>query len=285
MNNKYGNKLDLHPCYCDEAHFTRYRLHLPVAPECNLGCNYCEKCIGGASYHTYRPAVAREILNPMEALHRVLQASKKTNKLSVAGIAGPGEPLANEATFITLELIKKYLPNIILCISTNGILLKERIQRLLALGFVSVSITINSFDLETIKKLYRYVIDERHKILEGKEAAVYIRKKQLEGLECMAENRIVFKVNTILMPGLNDSQIEDISRTIAGFGARLHNIVPFIPLGKLSYIARPGCDQLKAAREASGKHMKQFCHCRQCSSDAFDIPGKVRFACGNDIYV
>lgn len=285
MENQYVNKLDSHPCYCNEAHFKSYRLHLPVAPECNLGCNYCEKRVGGASYHTYRPAVARETLNPMEALYRVLQASKKISRLSVVGIAGPGEPLANEATFITLELIKKYLPDIILCISTNGILLKEKIQRLLSLEFVSVSITINSFELETIKKLYRYVINEKNERLEGEEAAAYIRKKQLEGLECMAENQMEFKVNSILMPGLNDSQIEGISRTIAGFGARLHNIVPFIPLGKLSYIARPGCDQLKAARKASEKYMKQFRHCKQCPSDAFDIPGKSIFACGNDFYL
>ncbi len=35
-------KIQQHPCYSKEAH--QYaRMHLPVAPACNIQCNYCNR--------------------------------------------------------------------------------------------------------------------------------------------------------------------------------------------------------------------------------------------------
>ncbi|MDT3428316.1 MoaA/NifB/PqqE/SkfB family radical SAM enzyme, partial [Paenibacillus forsythiae] len=30
-----------HPCYSEEAHRFFARMHIPVAPACNIQCNYC----------------------------------------------------------------------------------------------------------------------------------------------------------------------------------------------------------------------------------------------------
>lgn len=278
--NKDSNvaKNNLHPCYSREAHHKYFRLHLPVAPECNLGCNFCEKRIGGMTYHAYRPAVTKEILNPLQALDRVAFYSSNTDKLKVVGIAGPGEPLANEQTFDTLELIGKLYPDMILCLSTNGILLSQCINRLKGLGIHSISVTINSLNINTLVSLYQYVYTEEQEKLVAHESACYIGKKQLEALECLAVENIQYKVNTILIPGINDSQVEEIAKTIAYYKAKLHNIIPFIPLGTLSNIDAPSCDELIQARNASEKYIKQFRLCKQCSSDAFDIPGRIKKA-------
>jgi len=65
--------IEKHLCYSHSARFKYGRIHLPVAPECNLGCNYCERRIGGVTYHSYRPAVTDRILTPEEALSEVAQ--------------------------------------------------------------------------------------------------------------------------------------------------------------------------------------------------------------------
>ncbi len=269
-------KLHIHPCYSEQAHGRFARLHLPVAADCNLDCNYCERCVGGASFHSYRPAFTREILNPKQAFNRVMDCVNQTDRLKVVGIAGPGEPLANQSTFETFELVRRNFPDLLLCISTNGILLPENIQRLKELNVNSISITINSLRMETIQKIYGAVKVNGNRI-DGKEAACCIKEKQLKALESLAGSKMEFKVNTIVIPGINTGDIAEVSETIAFYGAVLHNIVPLIPLGRFSNMRRTDCEELKAARKASEKYMKQFLLCKQCPADAFDIPGG---ACG-----
>ncbi len=64
--------------------------------------------------------------------------------MKVVGIAGPGDPLANPKTFETFELVKKEFPEMHLCLSTNGLLLTEHLDRLVNLGVHSVTVTINA---------------------------------------------------------------------------------------------------------------------------------------------
>ena len=35
--------LATHPCYNEEAHHDFARMHLSVAPKCNIQCNYCNR--------------------------------------------------------------------------------------------------------------------------------------------------------------------------------------------------------------------------------------------------
>jgi nitrogen fixation protein NifB len=272
-------KKDIHPCYSSKAHYNYYRLHLPVAPECNLRCNYCEKSIGGMSYHVYRPATTKEVLDPLKALEKVALVKKNTDKLKVVGIAGPGEPLANKQTFETFELIRAQYTDIVLCFSTNGILLSQFIEPLKKLGVQAISVTINSFEIKTLNILYKNVFTPTGEMFEADECACYVKEKQVEALECLANEGIQYKVNTILIPGVNDMEIESISRTIASYHASLHNIVPFIPLGELSIMGAPSYEDVLIARKTSGKYMKQFRLCKQCPSDVFDIPGQVKKEC------
>ncbi|MBD3230391.1 MAG: hypothetical protein GF329_19585, partial [Candidatus Lokiarchaeota archaeon] len=58
-------KAGIHPCYSEKAHFKVGRIHLPVAPKCNIQCKYCKR---GINKVEYRPGVANAILKPKEAL-------------------------------------------------------------------------------------------------------------------------------------------------------------------------------------------------------------------------
>ena len=114
------DKIDKHPCYCKDAHDKFARIHLPVAPACNIQCNYCNRKYDCSNES--RPCVTSGVLSPEQALEKVIMVKQSLDNLSVIGIAGPGDALANpSATFETLRLMKAFDSELIPCISTNGL--------------------------------------------------------------------------------------------------------------------------------------------------------------------
>ena len=61
--------VDDHPCFSESASLHFGRIHLPVAPKCNIQCNYCDRRYDCANEN--RPGVAAEILQPEEAAKKV----------------------------------------------------------------------------------------------------------------------------------------------------------------------------------------------------------------------
>jgi len=249
------------------------RIHLPVARNCNLGCNYCERLIGGASYHTYRPAVCDRIISPAEALSCIKKYLRPSD-LKVAGIAGPGEPLYNEETFRTLRLIRSSFPQLILCLSTNGLLLSQELPRLLDLGVTTVTVTVNTINAETADTIYSHAIING-RLLRGRTAAKAIVDRQIPGVKRAADAGLLVKVNTILMPAINEEEIGQIARAARDAGAHIQNIIPLIPLGKFSSLRPPSCPELMEARREAGRFLEQFTRCRQCRADSVGVPGHL----------
>jgi len=109
-----------HPCFDKEAHKKFGRVHLPVAPRCNIQCNFCNRkydCMNES-----RPGVTSTVLTPQQAIAYLRDVVEKRPDISVMGIAGPGDPFANpEETMETLRLTRKYFPKMILCVATNGL--------------------------------------------------------------------------------------------------------------------------------------------------------------------
>ncbi len=89
--------LKRHPCFSAEAHHKFGRIHLPVAPFCNIKCGYCDRkynCVNES-----RPGVSSIVVSPEEAINRVREIFDRGQNISVIGVAGPGDPLANNSTF------------------------------------------------------------------------------------------------------------------------------------------------------------------------------------------
>ena len=78
-----------HPCYSEEAHHYFARMHVAVAPACNIQCNYCNRKYDCANES--RPGVVSEKLTPDEAKRKVIAVANEVPQLSVLGIAGPGD--------------------------------------------------------------------------------------------------------------------------------------------------------------------------------------------------
>src|SRR5512137_2262795 len=99
-------KVKNHPCYSEEAHHHYARMHVAVAPACNIQCNYCNRKYDCANES--RPGVVSEKLTPEQAARKVVAVASTIPQMTVLALAAPGDPLANpEKTFKTFELIAK----------------------------------------------------------------------------------------------------------------------------------------------------------------------------------
>ena len=277
IGSKFAHLTSAHPCYNEKAHFTTARIHLPVAPRCNIQCNYCirklDKC-------EHRPGVASSILNPREALVRVDKYSKEMQNLKVVGIAGPGEALANEDSFETMRLVHEKYPELIKCVASNGLMLSERVDDLVKAGVTSVTVTINAVDPEVGAKIYSFV-RYHDKTYKGVEGAKLLIEKQFEGIKKASEAGLNVKVNTVLIPEINFSQIKEVAKKAAENGAIIMNIIPMIPLYNFEKERPPDCDELTMARTIAEEFLPQFRLCRQCRADAVGVPGAE--PCGSPV--
>lgn len=237
-----------------------------MAEHCTIQCRYCSRDIG-ITYHSYRPAVAREVITPERAVELV--SSYLDERLKVVGIAGPGEPLCNEATFKTLQLIHDIFPDLLLCVATNGLLLHKKSDILADLGVKTVTVTMNTTNPETIPKIYAHIQGE----MNQKVAESFI-EAQLKGIDVCTGLGILVKVNSILIPQINMDDLEDVAIQSRERGAVLQNITPLIPLAEFSGFNPPTCEEIQTVRSKCEKILPQFRLCKQCRADAVGIPGK-----------
>ena len=261
-----------HPCFGGNRH-KNGRIHLAVAPRCNIKCAYCDRKHDCANES--RPGVASRILSPQQALDEVrstMNDDRLKNIIKVVGIAGPGDPLANNETFETFRLVRDEFPELIFCLSTNGLLLPDRIDQLTEINLHSLTITINSLSSGVGARIYRHVT-YLGKMYAGIEGASLLIDRQLEGLRLAAQAGLVVKVNTVLIPGINDGQIPLIAEKVASLGAYVMNIMPVIPQSELVSATPPSADYLESVRAANEGIIGQFRGCRQCRADAVGLIG------------
>ncbi|NEN87675.1 MAG: nitrogenase cofactor biosynthesis protein NifB [Okeania sp. SIO3H1] len=270
-----------HPCYSQEAHHHYARMHAPVAPACNIQCNFCNRKYDCANES--RPGVVSELLTPEEAAHKALVIAGKIPQMTVMGIAGPGDPLANpEKTFRTFELVAEKAPDIKLCLSTNGLALPDYIDRLKALNIDHVTLTINMVDPEIGVKIYPWV-HYRRKRYRGIEGVKILHQRQMESLDLLREADILCKVNSVMIPGINDEHLEEVNKIVRSKGAFIHNIMPLISSPEhgtyfgLNGQRGPTTEELKTLQDKCDVGgMKMMRHCRQCRADAVGLLGEDR---------
>ena len=272
MAKSFSEISENHPCF-GNGRANAGRIHLPVSPGCNIACRFCERSINTTEN---RPGVTGRVLKPEDTVELVRKALEISPEIRVAGIAGPGDTLASDNALRTFELLGKEFPQLIKCMSTNGLLLSEKADKIIKAGIDTLTVTVNAVDPEIEAQLNDYIIWQGKKI-EGVEGAKILIKNQLEGIRKIAAAGITIKVNTVLVPRINGNHIEEIARTVAEAGAKKYNIIPLIPTAKLKDEAAPVCQEIHAARAAAGKHIKLFLHCNHCRADAVGVPGKSDF--------
>jgi nitrogen fixation protein NifB len=266
-------KIQGHPCFGGNHH-KNGRMHLAVAPKCNIKCGYCTRRHDCANES--RPGVTSRLLTPAEAIVKVreVMASPITGPMiKVVGIAGPGDPLFNDETFETFRLIGDEFPHLIKCLSTNGLLLPDKMHLLKEIGLHSLTVTLNALDPKVGGKIYSHVYYEG-KRYTGEEGAALLLMNQLEGIRQAADLGLTIKINTVLVPGINDDEIPKISKKVKELGAFVMNIMPLIPNADFADLAPPTPERIDLLRKDNEKVIGQFAHCKQCRSDAIGLIGE-----------
>jgi len=280
LSDEIRRKVEDHPCYSEEAHHYFARMHAAVAPACNIQCHYCNRKYDCANES--RPGVVSELLTPEQAVKKTLAVAAAIPQMSVLGVAGPGDPLANPArTFETFRMLSEKAPDIKLCVSTNGLALPAVVDELSTHNIDHVTITINCVDPDIGAQIYPWIFWENKRI-HGREGAAILIEQQQKGLEMLVARGILVKVNSVMIPGVNDQHLKEVSRIVKAKGAFLHNVMPLIAeaehgtfygiMGQRS----PTPEELQDLQDSCQGDMNMMRHCRQCRADAVGLLGEDR---------
>ncbi len=280
MPESVRKQVENHPCFSEKAHHHFARMHVAVAPACNIQCNYCNRKYDCSNES--RPGVVSEVLTPDQAVRKIKAVAASIPQMTVLGIAGPGDPLANpERTFTTFRRLAAETPDIKLCVSTNGLRLPEFADEIAKYNIQHVTITINCLDPEIGAKIYPWIYWNNRRI-RGVKAAKILLRNQLKGLEMLVERGVLVKVNSVMIPGVNDHHLKEVSRVVKEKGAFLHNVMPLIAEAEhgtfygLTGQASPTGRELRELQDSCSDSMSMMRHCRQCRADAVGMLGEDR---------
>jgi nitrogen fixation protein NifB len=255
-------------------------MHVAVAPACNIQCHYCNRKYDCSNES--RPGVVSEVLTPEQAVKKTKAVATAIPQMTVLGIAGPGDPLANPTrTFETFRMLSEQAPDIKLCVSTNGLALPDSVEELAKHNIDHVTITINCVDPEVGAKIYPWIY-WNNKRIHGVKAAKILIEQQQKGLEMLVAKGILVKVNSVMIPGVNDEHLKEVSRIVKQKGAFLHNVMPLIAEAEHGTFygimgqRGPEPEELQDLQDSCAGDMNMMRHCRQCRADAVGLLGEDR---------
>ncbi len=188
-------------------------IRLSITDRCDFRCVYCM-----AEEMTFLP---REEVLSLEECARLVKVfvSLGVSKVRITG----GEPLVRKNALWLFEDIGKLSGLKELVLTTNGSQLEKQAQDLRNAGVKRINISVDSLDAARFKKITR--TGELDKVLRGIQAAKRV------GFENI-------KLNTVLMRGFNDDEIE----SLVDFAIEQAIDISFIeemPLGEISHNRDP----------------------------------------------
>ncbi|MHC1730006.1 MAG: NifB/NifX family molybdenum-iron cluster-binding protein [Syntrophobacteraceae bacterium] len=268
--------LSRHPCFNAAAKGAYGRVHLPVAAHCNIKCNYCNRkydCVNES-----RPGVTSAVLSPVQAARYMEQVLEREPRISVAGIAGPGDPFADpERTLETMSLIREKFPHILLCLSSNGLGIAGYLDDIAAIQVSHVTITVNAVEPDIAQRIYSWVRDGKI-IYRGLRGAELLLERQMSAIEGLKSRGITVKVNTIVVPSINDYHVEAVARKMAELGVDVLNCMSMFPNKDTPFedIPEPGAEMMENVRAQAENYLPQMRHCTRCRADAVGLLGEDR---------
>jgi len=265
-----------HPCFDANGHGKHAgRLHLPVSPDCNIRCLFCRRGVDAGELEA--PGRTRGVLPVSKAAETVRRALTICPEIEVVGVAGPGDALAGREAIEALSAVQGAFPWLLTCLSTNGLALPDFALELHENGIDFLTVTVNDVDPDGLAKICGGVrVDGRW--ISGPEGAALLIKRQEEGIRLSSKLGAQIKINTVVVPGVNDSRIEAIAKAVAAWGASRMNLIPLLPQCSLSHLEKPDCAAMDKAREDAGRHIQIAKRCARCRADACGVPGVSDFS-------
>lgn len=264
-SNNNSSRLCRHPCFNNYA-FHNAVIHLPIVSECNV--NYTDSTLWGCCPGHNGEGDSQVVVTPQEALKRLHEAKKTIPGLTVAAIAGPGEPLADfDAVKETLKLVRQAYPDILLCLSTNGLMLPIYANHLISLGVNFVTVNVNTVSPETGGKIYEHITYLGH-IYSGEEGANILLQNQISGISYLTTLEVPVRINTVVLKGINDNEMKDIAEMAKECGCISTNILKAPPARNQDYngLEAYSSDEFKDLRRECEDIIPQSYYCKPCNA-------------------
>jgi nitrogen fixation protein NifB len=220
--------------------------------------------------------VTSTILSPEQALVYMDKVLATEPRITVAGIAGPGDPFANaDETLTTMQLLRQNYPDLILCLSTNGLGLAPYVNEVAAIGVSHVTVTVNGIDPDITKNIYTFVRDGNI-VYRHRQAAELLLARQIKAIEKLKAKGVTVKVNFITIPGINDHHAEETAAAMAKMGVDLFNCMAMLPNADTPFadMREPDKVTMNGLRNVCEQHLPQMRHCKRCRADAVGLLGK-----------
>jgi len=207
----------LHPCFATGARAQAGRIHLPVAAKSTIRRRFGE------------PETPGRALSPKDVLQWLDRVLAEGTGISMVGVTGPGEPLAEPGpTLTTLRAVREKHPELALTLATNGLAAAEHAGELAELGLSHVTVLVDAVDPLLVEQLYAWIRPGTRTVALP-EASRLLVDAQARAIRAFREAGLFVKVNMTVYAGINDEHVADVANAMAALGADMLALVPFQP--------------------------------------------------------
>ncbi|MCW5213206.1 GTP 3',8-cyclase MoaA [Desulfobulbus sp. TB] len=210
-----SNKLELKDLFSRTISYLR----LSLTDRCNLKCLYCIPKEDRSDYperSTYFPSLDHDDLLSYEELLRVVRVavSLGISKLRLTG----GEPLVRKNAMLFIDQLAKIDNLNDIRITTNGVLLEKFAEPLVVAGLQKINISLDTLQAKRFAHITG--VDCFDRVWRG------IEQAQAVGFTSI-------KLNTVVMRGINDDELEDFVRMSQETAMQIR-FIEFMPIGSSS---------------------------------------------------
>jgi len=139
---------------------------------------------------------------------------------------GPGDPLATPAmTLDILGMLREQYPALPLGITTLGLGLAEHAGMLAEQGVARVTLLVDAVTPQAVKKIYTWIRPGKRNTPLA-EAAEILIEAQAKGIAACKAAGIAVSIQTTVYAGINDKDIEELSRKASALGADSISLLP-----------------------------------------------------------
>lgn len=174
----------------------------------------------------------------------------------------------------TLRLVREKYPEMLLCVATNGLNAEPYVEEMARLEVSHLTLTVNAVSPEIGADIYAWVRDGRN-IYRGVAAAQLLQERQRATIKALKAAGITIKINTIIVPGLNDFHVPEVAEEMRELGVDIMNCIPLYPVRGTPFETMESIStiRVKELRKQVSMFVPQMEHCTRCRADAVGLLG------------
>lgn len=231
-------------CPCSQP-YPEDIIYLPVAPQIVARTRFSP------------PPDKKQCMTVEEAMEMLtLNMTKNEGKISMAAIAGPGDPLATpDLTLAMAKAVKSRFPDLSVGLLTLGIGSSKLAGELAEAGIDYVEMKVEGVRTEILEKLFAW-IRPGAKTLKLADAASLLLKEQRDGVSALKFRRVTVGILTTLYPGYNSDHVAKISSEMVELGADSISLIPYCPeVGAEVNLESPSPEIIKTANTKASMYL------------------------------